>query len=189
MRDYYYILGIPPDATEADITAAFRKLSRRFHPDRHNGQRFFEERFKSIVEAYEVLSNVEKRKAYDGQLQRYRSAGMKAGDLRRFEAALERKFQDEFRQREQAVRDAYRVGEQSRGAAAAQKADHPVPVGSQSPVVNGVRQGKKLLMAALAIAIIILAVLLLMRKQRADARGIRAPDSEQPSASREEAPR
>ncbi|RPE05942.1 J domain-containing protein [Chitinophaga lutea] len=176
MRDYYYILGIPPDATEADIKAAFRKLSHRFHPDKNNGRRFFEERFKSILEAYAVLSDAGKRKAYDEKLRHYRSSGMNAADLRRLEVALERMFEEEYKKREQAIRDAYTMGERPIHATAAQKTIPgeaiPAPATGEKP-----RPGKKLLIAALAVAIIILAVLLFTRKHPADARATPPPPS------------
>ncbi|MBK9726918.1 MAG: DnaJ domain-containing protein [Saprospiraceae bacterium] len=55
MKDYYYILGVPKDATKDDIKTAYRKLSLKFHPDKNPGDAYFEERFKDILEAYEYL--------------------------------------------------------------------------------------------------------------------------------------
>lgn len=63
-RDYYEILGVDSDATEDHIKAAFRKLAFKYHPD-HNRNSDAEEKFKEINEAYEVLSNPDKRAAYD----------------------------------------------------------------------------------------------------------------------------
>ncbi len=65
LKDYYYILGIPRTADEEEIKAAFRKLSTKFHPDKNNGDRFFEERFKDLTEAYEVLTNRNRKIVYD----------------------------------------------------------------------------------------------------------------------------
>jgi curved DNA-binding protein CbpA len=65
MKDYYYILGIKPNATTAEIKKAYRKLSIKFHPDKNDGDEFFEERFKEINEAHETLVNEDRRKIYD----------------------------------------------------------------------------------------------------------------------------
>ncbi|MFC2072359.1 molecular chaperone DnaJ [Chloroflexota bacterium] len=63
-RDYYEVLGIDRDATAEKIKGAFRKLAFKHHPD-HNGEDGAEERFKEINEAYEVLSDPDKRATYD----------------------------------------------------------------------------------------------------------------------------
>src|SRR5262247_2745880 len=64
-RDYYEVLGISRDASEADIKKAYRKLARQYHPDRNPGDKDAEERFKEVQGAYDVLSDAEKRKQYD----------------------------------------------------------------------------------------------------------------------------
>ncbi|MER3447685.1 MAG: molecular chaperone DnaJ [Candidatus Dadabacteria bacterium] len=64
-RDYYEVLGVKRDASKEDIKKAYRKLARRYHPDLNPGNKEAEERFKEIQEAYSILSNDEKRKAYD----------------------------------------------------------------------------------------------------------------------------
>src|SRR5690349_21466620 len=63
--DLYIILQVGRTASDTDIKRAFRKLARRCHPDINPGDRSAEERFKRISEAYEVLSDPEKRKFYD----------------------------------------------------------------------------------------------------------------------------
>ncbi|MBO0696369.1 MAG: J domain-containing protein, partial [Verrucomicrobia bacterium] len=64
-RDYYETLGVPKTATEDEIRSAFRKLARKHHPDVAKDKKTAEEKFKEINEAYEVLSDPEKRKKYD----------------------------------------------------------------------------------------------------------------------------
>ena len=66
-RDYYETLGVPRDADEKKIKAAYRKLARKWHPDLHTGKdkERAEEKFKEINEAYEVLSDTDKRAKYD----------------------------------------------------------------------------------------------------------------------------
>lgn len=65
MKNHYQSLGIKPNATLEEIKTSYRKLALKFHPDKNDGDKFFSERFKDILEAYEILSNVEKRKSYD----------------------------------------------------------------------------------------------------------------------------
>ena len=65
MKDYYYILGVSNQSDEESIKHAYRKLSRKFHPDVNAGDDFFTHRFQEIREAYETLSNPEARIAYD----------------------------------------------------------------------------------------------------------------------------
>ena len=65
MLDYYTILGIQSTANQNDIRSAFRKLSIKFHPDKNNGDEFFENMFKQIQEANSVLSNPILRAEYD----------------------------------------------------------------------------------------------------------------------------
>ena len=64
-RDYYATLGVPRTASQADIRKAFRRLAREHHPDVNKGDTGAEQRFKEVSEANEVLSDPEKRKAYD----------------------------------------------------------------------------------------------------------------------------
>src|SRR3954470_17882807 len=64
-RDYYEILGVPRTAKEDEIKKSYRKLARKYHPDLNPNNKQSEEKFKEIQEAYEVLSDAEKRRKYD----------------------------------------------------------------------------------------------------------------------------
>src|SRR5579871_6424967 len=64
-KDFYQILGVRRGADEKDIKAAYRKLARKFHPDVNPNDKSAEARFKEISEAYDVLTDPEKRKMYD----------------------------------------------------------------------------------------------------------------------------
>ncbi len=63
--DYYKILGVGKNASDAEIKKAYRKLARQYHPDRNPGDKKAEERFKEISQANDVLSDPDKRKEYD----------------------------------------------------------------------------------------------------------------------------
>jgi len=64
-RDYYEVLGVGRDATEEDLKKAYRRLAMKYHPDRNQGDKEAETRFKELNEAYDVLKDGEKRAAYD----------------------------------------------------------------------------------------------------------------------------
>ncbi len=64
-RDYYSILGVQKNSTNDEIKSAYRKLANKYHPDKTKGDKKAEEKFKEINEAYQVLSDPEKRKKYD----------------------------------------------------------------------------------------------------------------------------
>mgnify|MGYP003524581466 FL=1 len=64
-RDYYQVLELTRSATEAEIKKAYRRLAMKLHPDRNQHDQASEEKFKEAKEAYEVLSDAQKRAAYD----------------------------------------------------------------------------------------------------------------------------
>jgi molecular chaperone DnaJ len=75
MRDYYEILGVERGADADSIKKSYRKLALQYHPDRNNGDKDTEDKFREATEAYEVLRDPEKRSAYD----RFGHAGVKTG--------------------------------------------------------------------------------------------------------------
>jgi molecular chaperone DnaJ len=89
-KDYYSVLGVSHGAADKDIKAAYRRLARQYHPDVNPGNKGSEERFKSINEAYEVLSDPAKRKKYDQygdqwqDAERYAEAARKQGEAWNF---------------------------------------------------------------------------------------------------------
>ena len=73
--DYYEVLGVSRDATDQELKTAYRKLAMQYHPDRNPGDHTAEEKFKECSEAYQVLSDADKRAAYD----RYGHAAFSGG--------------------------------------------------------------------------------------------------------------
>jgi molecular chaperone DnaJ len=74
-RDYYEVLGLSKGASESEIKKAYRKLALKYHPDKNPDDSSAEEKFKEAAEAYEILSNADKKARYD----QYGHAGMGQG--------------------------------------------------------------------------------------------------------------
>jgi molecular chaperone DnaJ len=91
-RDYYEILGVARDATDVQIKSAYRKLALKFHPDRNPGDAKAEESFKEAAEAYAVISDPDKRSAYD----RFGHAGVSGAGAGGFDPSAFAGFEDIF---------------------------------------------------------------------------------------------
>ena len=111
MKNYYYILGVHNHATIQEIKSAYRKLAIRLHPDKNAGDKFFEERFKDIKEAYEALSDNLRRTDYDMKLRDYSRGGNDAA-VRKYKELLKRKYKDELKKREEDIKEKYMTLEQ-----------------------------------------------------------------------------
>ncbi len=79
-EDYYNVLGVDRNSGQDDIKRAYRKLALKYHPDKNQGNKEAEEKFKIAAEAYEVISDPEKRQRYD----QYGHEGLRGGDARGF---------------------------------------------------------------------------------------------------------
>ena len=102
-KDFYKILGVPKDASDADIKKAYRKLARKYHPDQNQGDANAERMFKDLSEAYSVLSDAEERQQYDairamGSGARFTSGGAPGGGGGAGGAGFEDIFGDLFGQ-------------------------------------------------------------------------------------------
>ena len=83
-RDYYEVLGVGKNADSKDIKKAYRKLALKYHPDKNPGDKQAEEKFKEAAEAYEILSNTEKKQRYD----QFGHAGMRGASGGGFDGGM-----------------------------------------------------------------------------------------------------
>ncbi len=109
MKDYYYILGIDRLASEIQIKSAYRKLSIKFHPDKNNGDKFFEDRFKEILEGYEILSNISKRKNYDLKLKDVKTNSPNESSIKKHEEELKKWYEAELKKKEAEIKLKYQT--------------------------------------------------------------------------------
>jgi len=114
MKNYYQILGLESTASQEDIKKAYREYAQHFHPDKQGGSKFFEERFKEVKEAYEILSNETKRAKYDlkhnqntGQSSNNQNNKTKQTNYSNQEKEREAKEQEQERKKKQ--QDCYRA--------------------------------------------------------------------------------
>ena len=91
-RDYYEVLGVDRDADPSSIKSAYRKLAIKYHPDKNQGDSEAEEMFKEASEAYEILSDQEKRSVYD----QHGHAGLGGGGFEWSDFSHASDFQDIF---------------------------------------------------------------------------------------------
>jgi len=113
MKNYYDVLGVNRDASSNAIRTAFRKISKKFHPDVNNGDEFFSERFKEVKEAYEVLYNKDNKKDYDKELQNFLNRDVNVGIyLQEVEEKLKSKYDALLEQKEHEVKRRYWTKEQ-----------------------------------------------------------------------------
>ncbi|MBL7882658.1 MAG: DnaJ domain-containing protein [Bacteroidia bacterium] len=112
-KNYYIILGVKNTATAKEIKAAYRALAKKYHPDKNHGDKFLEEKFKEIQEAYAVLSNVVQRKKYDLKFS-YGSATSPSSYQKPYTAYTGKAYQ--YAQQEAHYRKKYSQAEQSKPA-------------------------------------------------------------------------
>jgi curved DNA-binding protein CbpA len=110
MKDYYYILGVTNDSSLNEIKSAFRKLSFKFHPDQNNGEAFFANQFKEILEAYEVLSDENKRRIYDEKLKQRISSNF-TDDFKRKEEEFNKNYEEQIKKQTGKVKSEFVINQ------------------------------------------------------------------------------
>ena len=106
MKDYYYILGVDANCTENEVKVAYRKLTKKYHPDLNPNDKYFEDRFKAIQEAFDTLRDPIKRVKYDATLKRANPEPPDAEHIKRqydWEHAKDFKHREEYLKRKAAA--------------------------------------------------------------------------------------
>ena len=149
MKNYYQSLGVEPEASFEDIKKAYRQYAKKFHPDKQNGDEFFEDRFKEIQEAYEVLSSESSRDDYDDSF--YSFYARQDGEASKEEAdnTLREEYEEklrnqeaEFRRREQRIKDEFEAKNsqsKSRADTTAGKKTQPQAMPEIKPALENAR--------------------------------------------------
>lgn len=106
MTDYYKLLGVPPTATADEIKKAYRQLALKYHPDRNQGNKESEKKFKEVTEAYETLSDNECRESYDLRFNKIKSDEKKGSQTNSGEKVTANTFLNFFKDLDQKIADA-----------------------------------------------------------------------------------
>src|SRR5579875_2013437 len=142
-RDYYEVLGVKKNASKEDIKKAYRKLARRYHPDLNPGNKEAEEKFKEVQEAYSILSNDEKRKAYDTFGTAEPQPGPGAGRTTwRWQEGSPEGFQFNFGDLsglEDILGDIFGAGEGARGRGRGRNIEYQIEIDFETAIKGGTR--------------------------------------------------
>ena len=115
MKNYYDILGLEYDADTSSIKTAYRKLSKKFHPDLNPNDKFFEKMFKDINEANEVLSDSSSKEKYDNILGLYQNRHKNVGrTLEDIERRIKKEFEEILNQKAEEIKKKFWTYEQHR---------------------------------------------------------------------------
>ncbi len=166
MKNYYEILGIPDTATLDEIRKAYRKLSKKFHPDKNDGDPFFENKFKEINEAYEVLSNPEKRTAYNATYKFNQNQQQAQETFKRQQEAAYQKFKQE-EERLRREKEAFEKAKQAYNTANAQRTNNtpqPPPVSQPAPQPNAQAASNQVPIFVIAVVAILIVIGFLISK-------------------------
>lgn len=158
MTNHYQILGVAENATSDEIKSAYRKLSKKFHQDKNEGDKYFEEMFKQINNAYEILSNEQNRKYYDFELRQSKinnSKNYQNSSFKQKEEELKRK-EEELKQKEAELNN-YRKNNNSKSYANGD---------IENKKTNTIEKLKRKRWVILSINVILLIIILITDKKR-----------------------